>query len=38
MSEQRTFVLVDGENIDATIGNSLLSAGRRPRNGRAGSA
>ena len=28
MSEQRTFVLVDGENIDATIGNSLLN--RRP--------
>ena len=28
MSEPRTFVLVDGENIDATIGNSLLN--RRP--------
>ena len=28
MTEQRTFVLVDGENIDATIGNSLLN--RRP--------
>jgi uncharacterized protein len=28
MSGRRTFVLVDGENIDATIGNSLL--GRRP--------
>ena len=28
MSERRTFVLVDGENIDATLGNSLL--GRRP--------
>jgi uncharacterized protein len=27
-AEKRTFVLVDGENIDATIGNSLLS--RRP--------
>ena len=25
---RRTFVLVDGENIDATLGNSLL--GRRP--------
>ncbi|WP_101523868.1 NYN domain-containing protein [Nocardioides houyundeii] len=28
MSDRRTFVLVDGENIDATLGNSLL--GRRP--------
>ncbi|WP_196780768.1 NYN domain-containing protein [Nocardioides sambongensis] len=28
MGERRTFVLVDGENIDATLGNSLL--GRRP--------
>ena len=28
MSQRRTFVLVDGENIDATLGNSLL--GRRP--------
>jgi len=28
VSERRTFVLVDGENIDATLGNSLL--GRRP--------
>ena len=28
MSERRTYVLVDGENIDATLGNSLL--GRRP--------
>ena len=28
MTERRTFVLVDGENIDATLGNSLL--GRRP--------
>ena len=28
MAERRTFVLVDGENIDATIGVSLL--GRRP--------
>ncbi|WP_110181892.1 NYN domain-containing protein [Nocardioides solisilvae] len=28
MSGRRTFVLVDGENIDATLGNSLL--GRRP--------
>ena len=28
MSARRTFVLVDGENIDATLGNSLL--GRRP--------
>lgn len=28
MAERRTFVLVDGENIDATLGNSLL--GRRP--------
>ena len=27
-AERRTFVLVDGENIDATLGNSLL--GRRP--------
>ena len=27
-SGRRTFVLVDGENIDATLGNSLL--GRRP--------
>ena len=26
--QRRTFVLVDGENIDATLGNSLL--GRRP--------
>jgi uncharacterized protein len=26
--ERRTYVLVDGENIDATLGNSLL--GRRP--------
>ncbi|MEV7428392.1 NYN domain-containing protein [Nocardioides sp. NPDC092400] len=26
--DRRTFVLVDGENIDATLGNSLL--GRRP--------
>lgn len=28
MSQRRTFVLVDGENIDATLGNSVL--GRRP--------
>lgn len=28
MSPRRTFVLVDGENIDATLGNSVL--GRRP--------
>jgi uncharacterized protein len=28
VTERRTFVLVDGENIDATLGNSLL--GRRP--------
>lgn len=28
MAERRTFVLVDGENIDATLGNSLLN--RRP--------
>src|SRR5918998_159461 len=28
MAGRRTFVLVDGENIDATLGNSLLS--RRP--------
>ncbi len=28
MSERRTFVLVDGENIDATLGGSVL--GRRP--------
>ena len=28
MADRRTFVLVDGENIDATLGNSLL--GRRP--------
>jgi len=28
MSGRRTFVLVDGENIDATLGNSLLN--RRP--------
>ena len=28
MTGRRTFVLVDGENIDATLGNSLL--GRRP--------
>jgi uncharacterized protein len=28
VSGRRTFVLVDGENIDATLGNSLL--GRRP--------
>ena len=28
VSARRTFVLVDGENIDATLGNSLL--GRRP--------
>ncbi|TIC87485.1 NYN domain-containing protein [Nocardioides sp. GY 10113] len=28
MSTRRTFVLVDGENIDATLGNSVL--GRRP--------
>lgn len=28
MTQRRTFVLVDGENIDATLGNSLL--GRRP--------
>jgi uncharacterized protein len=27
-AERRTYVLVDGENIDATLGNSLL--GRRP--------
>ena len=27
-AERRTFVLVDGENIDATLGNSVL--GRRP--------
>ena len=30
---RRTFVLVDGENIDATLGNSLL--GRRPHAGGA---
>lgn len=29
MSGRRTFVLVDGENIDATLGTSIL--GRRPR-------
>ena len=29
MSGRRTYVLVDGENIDATLGNSLL--GRRPQ-------
>lgn len=28
MTERRTFVLVDGENIDATLGGSVL--GRRP--------
>lgn len=28
MSERRTFLLVDGENIDATLGNSVF--GRRP--------
>lgn len=28
MTSRRTFVLVDGENIDATLGNSLLN--RRP--------
>lgn len=28
MSTRRTFVLVDGENVDATLGNSLF--GRRP--------
>ncbi len=28
MSDRRTFVLVDGENIDATLGGSVL--GRRP--------
>lgn len=28
MTDRRTYVLVDGENIDATLGNSLL--GRRP--------
>ncbi|MBD8868812.1 NYN domain-containing protein [Nocardioides donggukensis] len=28
MTSRRTFVLVDGENIDTTLGNSLL--GRRP--------
>ncbi|WP_139977791.1 NYN domain-containing protein [Nocardioides litoris] len=29
MSDRRTFVLVDGENIDATLGSSVL--GRRPQ-------
>ncbi|NYG56588.1 NYN domain-containing protein [Nocardioides perillae] len=29
MTARRTFVLVDGENIDATLGNALL--GRRPQ-------
>ena len=29
MAERMTYVLVDGENIDATLGNSIL--GRRPR-------
>ncbi len=28
MAQRRTFVLVDGENIDATLGNNVL--GRRP--------
>lgn len=28
MNQRRTFVLVDGENIDATLGNNVL--GRRP--------
>jgi len=28
VADRRTFVLVDGENIDATLGNSLF--GRRP--------
>ena len=28
MSDRRTFVLLDGENLDATLGNSVL--GRRP--------
>lgn len=30
-AERRTFVLVDGENIDATLGNTVL--GRRPEPG-----
>ena len=29
MSGRTTYLLVDGENIDATLGNSIL--GRRPR-------
>lgn len=29
MTERRTFVIVDGENIDATLGQSIL--GRRPQ-------
>src|SRR5690606_33325159 len=29
MSERKTYLLVDGENIDATLGTSIL--GRRPR-------
>jgi putative heme uptake system protein len=29
MAERMTYLLVDGENIDATLGNSIL--GRRPR-------
>jgi uncharacterized protein len=29
MAERTTYLLVDGENIDATLGNSIL--GRRPR-------
>ena len=35
---RRTFVLVDGENLDATLGGSvLLPAARSPRSGRGGS-
>ncbi|MCW2738704.1 MAG: nuclease, partial [Nocardioides sp.] len=29
MAERMTYLLVDGENIDATLGTSIL--GRRPR-------
>ena len=35
---RRTYVLVDGENIDATLGGSLLEPAARPRrSGPAGS-
>ena len=35
-AQRTTYVLVDGENIDATLGTSILAGARSPTSGRAG--